>query len=143
MILHGGEAWFKVAPDPGRPFEVTTEYGTVRALGTAFSVKNADGQITVTVYQHAVRVKLANGEKIDRLPEGAAIRFEQTILDLDNHANITATAAWHEQRMIFQDRKRQDVIRELNRYRKGRIVITGNALNNLPLTGTFDTNNPE
>lgn len=102
LTLHGGEAWFTVASDPDRPFEVATEYGTVRALGTAFDVKNTEDSVTVTVYQHAVRVQLANGEKVERLPEGAALRFDQTILGLNNPADLTATAAWHEQRMVLR-----------------------------------------
>ncbi len=143
LTLHGGEAWFKVAPDPGRPFEVSTDYGTIRALGTAFDVKNAEGLVTVTVYQHAVRVQLANGEKVDRLPEGAALKFNKTLRGLEIRTNLTEAGAWHEQHIVFQDRKLQDVIKELNRYRKGRIVIINSALNELPLTGTFDTNNPD
>lgn len=143
LTLHGGEAWFKVAADPDRPFEVSTDYGTVRALGTAFDVKNAEGLVTVTVYQHAVRVQLANGEKMERLPEGAALHFDKTIHGPETQAKLSETGAWHEQHMVFQDRNLHDVIKELNRYRKGRIVIADSALNDLPLTGTFDTDNPD
>jgi transmembrane sensor len=143
LTLHGGEAWFKVTPDPSRPFEVSTDYGTVRALGTAFDIKNSGEQVAVTVYQHAVRVQLTNGDKMDRLPEGATLKFDKTLRGLETRANLSETGAWHEQHMVFHDRKLQDVIKELNRYRKGRIVITDSALNDLPLTGTFDTDNPE
>jgi transmembrane sensor len=143
LTLHGGEAWFNVTPDPDLPFEVTTEYGTVRALGTAFDVKNTEDAVSVTVYQHAVRVRLDNGEKIERLPEGTTVKFDRTIRGLNNAADLTSIAAWHEQRMVFRDRKLHDVVKELNRYRKGRILITDNALNDIPLSGTFDTNNPD
>jgi transmembrane sensor len=143
LTLHGGEAWFNVAPDPGRPFEVSTDYGTVRALGTAFDVKNIGGRVTVTVYRHAVRVQLADGEKIDSLPEGAMLTFDRTIRSLDSHANLNETGAWRQQQMRFQDKKLHDVVKELNRYRQGRIVIIDPALNDLPLTGSFDTRNPD
>jgi transmembrane sensor len=143
LTLHGGEVWFKVAPDPSRPFEVSTDYGTIRALGTAFDIKNSGEQITVTVYKHAVRVQLANGEKMDRLQEGATLKFDKTLRGFETRVNLTETGAWHEQHMVFHDQKLQDVIKELNRYRKGRIVITDSALNDLPLTGTFDTDNPD
>jgi transmembrane sensor len=36
--LLSGEAIFKVAPDAGRPFIVSTPSATVRALGTQFNV---------------------------------------------------------------------------------------------------------
>jgi len=143
LILYRGEAWFKAAPNPARPFEVVTRYGRVRALGTAFDVKTLSDATAVTVLEHAVRITLASGESVDRLPEGAAIRFGQTVTDLNPHADLDAASAWRQQRMIFRNKPLHDVVEELNRYRKGRVVITSSSLNALPLTGTFDTTDPE
>jgi len=142
LVLYGGEAWFKVAPNP-RPFEVVTLYGRVRALGSAFDVKALPDSVAVTVFEHAVRITLANGERVERLPEGAAIRFGQTVTDLKPRVDLDAASAWRQQRMIFRNKPLQDVVEELNRYREGRIVISGHSLNALPLTGTFDSTNPE
>ncbi|WP_374090091.1 FecR domain-containing protein [Methylomicrobium lacus] len=143
LVLHGGEAWFKVAPNPARPFEVVTGYGSVRALGTAFDIKTLPDSVAVTVLEHAVRITLANGEGVERLPEGAAIRFGQKVIDIAPQADLDAASAWRQQRMIFRNKPLQDVVEELNRYRKGRIVLTSHSLNALPLTGTFDTTDPE
>jgi transmembrane sensor len=143
VTLHGGEAWFKVAPDPQRPFEVAAADGTIRALGTAFDVKNTDHLVTVTVYEHAVRVQLADGEKLDRLPEGSSLKYDQTLGNVESHANLAEAGAWHAQQMKFHDQKLHEVVKELNRYRKGGIFIADNTLNDLPLTGTFDTTNPD
>lgn len=143
LILHRGEAWFKVTADPDRPFEVETDYGTVRALGTAFDVDDSNGQITVTVYEHAVRVRLNDGEQVERLLEGSALSFGQDIIKFEQRADLSKASAWRQQRMVFQNRPLQDVIRELNRYRNGRIIIADQSLNALPLTGVFDTDSPE
>lgn len=143
LVLHGGEAWFQVAPDPQRPFVVETEYGTVRALGTAFDVRNNGSDVTVTVYEHAVRVQLADGEVVESLDQGESLRFNDTLEAHERQVDLTQASAWHQQRMIFQDRKLQDVIRELNRYRNGQIIIADRQLESLPLTGVFDTGNPE
>ena len=143
LILHGGEVWFKVEPDPDRPFEVETEYGTVRALGTEFAIDGSGGPVTVTVYEHAVRVRLASGEQVERLAEGSALSFDRSIVKFEQQADLVKGSAWLQQRMIFQDLKLKEVIRELNRYRKGRIVIADRTLNELSLTGVFDTANPE
>ncbi|WP_374090097.1 FecR domain-containing protein [Methylomicrobium lacus] len=142
LILYGGEAWFKVAPNP-RPFEVLTTYGTVRSLGTAFNVKTLPDAVAVTVLEHTVRITLANGERVDRLPEGASIRFGQTVNDINPRADIDAASAWRQQHMVFRNKPLEEAIEELNRYRKGLIVITDHSLNALSLTGTFDTTNPE
>lgn len=143
LILHSGEAWFKVAPDPVRPFEVETDFGTVRALGTQFNIANYNEMVTVTVFEHAVRVRLADGGQVQRLTEGSSLQFDRSIQYLDQQADLKKTSAWRRQRMIFQDRKLTDVVQELNRYRQGRILIVDPTINDLPMTGVFDTRRPE
>ena len=139
ITLHDGEAYFVVAADAKRPFQVQTEYGTVRALGTAFNIKIREQQETVTVYQHAVKVTTEHGEVLENLPEGQAVVFTETVIDPVKTGTLQRTKAWRDQRMIFQDRPLADVIAELNRYRSGRIIIMNNAIKKLPVTGVFDT----
>ena len=73
ITLHDGEAYFVVAADANRPFQVQTDYGTVRALGMAFNIKIQQQQETVTVYQHAVKVTTEHGEVLETLPVGQAV----------------------------------------------------------------------
>ena len=44
-----GEALFMVRKDAGRPFVVTANGVTVRAVGTAFAVRHGDARIAVLV----------------------------------------------------------------------------------------------
>jgi transmembrane sensor len=139
IILHDGEAYFKVAPDANRPFEVQTRSGQVRALGTEFNIKTGQKDETVTVYQHAVKVTTENGKVIASLPEGKQVAFSEDTLSPVTSANLQRGQAWMNQRMIFQDRPLAEVIAELNRYRSGRIIVMNDDIKTLPVTGVFAT----
>ncbi len=69
----GGRAFFRIAHDPARPFEVTTPNAEVMVLGTTFTVDATDVETEVTLVQGAVTlmpratpdaaVRLAPGER--------------------------------------------------------------------------------
>jgi len=139
ITLHDGEAYFTVAADAKRPFEVQTHSGQVRALGTEFNIKTGQNDVTVTVYQHAVRVTAENGKVIESLPEGQQVAFSDDALSAATTANLQRGQAWRKQRMIFQDRPLAEVIAELNRYRSGSIIVMNNDIKTLPITGVFAT----
>lgn len=143
LTLHGGEAWFQVAADPTRPFEVSTDYGTVRALGTAFDIQQNDRKVTVTVYEHAVEVRSNAGEKSVQVGEGSEYTFNESVGGSPTQADLAKSSAWHQGKMVFKGRRLEQVIEELNRYREGEILIAAQSLDDLPLTGVFDTANPE
>ena len=139
ITLHDGEAYFVVAPDAKRPFDVQTHSGQVRALGTEFNIKTRQKEVTVTVYQHAVRVTAENGKIIESLPEGQQVAFSDDALSPVTAINVQRGQAWRNQRMIFQDKPLAEVIEELNRYRSGRIIVMNNDIKTLPVTGVFAT----
>jgi transmembrane sensor len=68
--LIGGEAFFDVAKDPDRPFEVHTKSAVARAVGTRFNVRFRGKNTTVTVVEGIVDVRPgpARGDR----PRGAA-----------------------------------------------------------------------
>jgi transmembrane sensor len=141
--LHEGEAYFEVARDPARRFEVETPAGRVRALGTAFNIRlDSDGSV-VTVFEHAVSVEPRRGAPIERLEQGERARFGSFGVTAPEEADLEQAAAWRDNRLVFEDRPLLDVVQELNRYRPGRIVILDRALQSTPLTGVFDTRDPD
>lgn len=138
-----GEAYFQVAADAGRPFTVHTSGGDVRALGTAFDVKQLDDDLAVTVYEHAVRVSLKQGQVVDRLQEGQRISYRDGQLGPLETVNMRQAKAWQRHQLIFAGQPLAQVIAELNRYRSGRIVIFDKDLAAHRVTGVFDTREPE
>ncbi|MCQ8130846.1 FecR family protein [Methylomonas rivi] len=138
VTLHGGEAFFTVAVDRKRPFVVETEAGRVQALGTAFDVKLQDGHVSVTVFEHAVKITNADGQIEQKLAEGERLEFTRNRISEASPVNLQRAAAWHKQRMVFQDQPLATVVAELERYRPGKIFILSDAIKNLPITGVFD-----
>ena len=137
ITLHQGEGYFKVAADSSRPFVVKTAAGQVQALGTAFDVKQLEQEASVTVFEHAVKITTANGKQKNKLLESEQIIFTQDDFKAVNLANLQRAAAWHQQIMVFQDKPLAEVVAELNRYRPGKIIIIGDTVKKLSITGVF------
>jgi transmembrane sensor len=126
-----------VAADRKRPFVVETEAGQVQALGTAFDVKLQDGHVSVTVFEHAVKITNSDGQTEQKLAEGERLEFTRNRISEASPVNLQRAAAWHKQRMVFQDQPLATVVAELERYRPGKIFILNDAIKNLPITGVF------
>ena len=68
IFLDHGEAYFTVAPDRNRPFVVYSNFGSVKAVGTAFQVRVHSNDLEVTVTEGvvelgAVEIPAASGSK--------------------------------------------------------------------------------
>ncbi len=134
--LHRGEAFFDVAPDPARPFLVQAAEGRLHALGTRFNVKRNDDAVTLTVAEHLVAVALP-GAAARTLGAGQQLRYAGHAFGPLRQVDAGAIQAWRQGRLFFQDTPLSDVLADLDRYRRGRIIITDGKLAALPVTGFF------
>jgi len=141
VVLLKGQAEFKVAKDPSRPFEVMTEKTTVRALGTVFDVfEQASGVVDVSVSEHAVRVNLHNkaGSEPIRVEEGERLHYVgHGDLNRPELISLSQINAWQRGKLIFRDQPLAEVVSELNRYSKARIVLNGDDIGQLRVSGVF------
>jgi transmembrane sensor len=130
-----GEAYFEVQPDKTRPFIVETEQGTVRVVGTRFSVKTGD----------TTQVDVESG-----IVACAGLQGGSRQLTAGQHANIgnqgvapitgidaSRAFAWLNGRLIFQDQPLAEVIAELDRYHPGAIIIADAKLAKTRVTGNY------
>ncbi|MCC7597704.1 FecR domain-containing protein [Janthinobacterium sp. FW305-129] len=133
--LHHGEIMITTAPD-ARPFLVDTPHGVIRALGTRFGVRcDADGSV-VSVFEHAVEVRCAaRPDAVRRLEAGQQLRFSATGAD-----SVQATQAhqdsWLRGMLVAADWPLQQLVQELARYRRGRLVCDAGVARR-PVTGTY------
>lgn len=142
LFLHRGQAFFTVAPDAARPFAVDAGAGAVRALGTRFDVKLLDGEATVSVVEHAVSVSLQASAPVE-VAEGWQVRYDATGIGAPRPADLVAVEAWRSDRIVFEDAPLRLVLRELERYRRGRIILMDDRLGDMPVTAVFDTRQTE
>ncbi|MBN8940520.1 MAG: FecR family protein [Rhizobiales bacterium] len=142
LVLHAGQIFVTVTPDPARPFVVQAGRGTTRALGTAFDVRSDGEGARIVVTEHAVRVAYAGaGETATTdVAAGQQVTYAPaTGLGRPEPVDTGMLTAWRRGQVIFDGRPLGDVVAELARYRRGRILITDSALRDLPVTGIFST----
>jgi transmembrane sensor len=119
--LDDGEAFFSVAPNPGRPFVVTTPEGRAEALGTAFAVHTRDSITSVSVAEGTVafttrageRTLLAPGERITVGPAGSVV----------GTVDPARIASWTTGRLEYDDVPLASLIEDLNRYFPVRMAL--------------------
>lgn len=138
-----GQAFFEVAPDPARPFEVAAGTSRLRAVDGAFDIDSnrGDGSLAVSVVEHTVRVTGASeltlqaGERIRIAPDGRLGPITLQPADI--------TLAWRSGLYIAQERPLADIIAALRPYHAGWIVARGEAVETLRVNAVLDLRTPE
>jgi transmembrane sensor len=148
-----GEAYFKVAHEPQRPFWVVAGNSWIRAVGTAFNVDLRPSGVRVIVSEGAVKVAerandeppsdallkqtsvsvLTAGQQVEMQGGAAQIRATQPL-------EMTRLAAWRKGKLYFENQHLESVVEELGRYTAAQISIEDETLRDLPIGGTFQAN---
>ncbi|HEX6860045.1 MAG TPA: FecR domain-containing protein [Caulobacteraceae bacterium] len=151
VYLDKGQAFFRVAKDKSRPFEVHAAGRTVTAVGTAFDVR-VDGGFEVTLVEGKVRVAaptVAPPTKPGAAPPPPVIQTTELVAgnrfaQPDNtrwvvtRADTARETSWVTGRLTFEDEPLSDVVAEFERYSTRRIVIEDPALGRERVSGTFE-----
>ncbi|MFK0089049.1 FecR domain-containing protein [Pseudomonas sp. NPDC090755] len=137
LRLYRGEIMVQTASDPAtRPFLVQTAEGSVRALGTRFSVHSEDGVSRVSVLQHAVEIRPVDQPQLMlRLDAGQAVRFDHQHI-APASAVAPGTGAWTQGMLTVIEWRLADFISELRRYRPG-MLRCAEGIADLRLSGAF------
>jgi transmembrane sensor len=142
VSLLQGEAYFDVARDAHRPFDVVAGETVVRALGTAFSVRLREPtRVDVVVTQGRVAIKeagssksiLTAGEIAEAQP--ASVRSQKV-----QPAELTRRMAWQTGMLYFKDKPMAEVVAEFNRYNHRQIQIADSETAALEVGGSFKAN---
>lgn len=146
VVLRAGEVWIETArplpgraPD-GRPFRVVTPQGSVRALGTRFTVRCENGRSAVTVLRDAVEVQVGRSAHSGsaaprRLAAGSQVGFDATHVEPTTAADQHA-GAWEQGSLVVVDARLGDLVAELARYRRGHLACDP-AVAGLRVSGAF------
>ena len=149
-----GEAIFRVAKDPARPFRVRTGVTDIVAVGTAFNVKASNAHTVVTVLEGRVRVNQRDeADKSASQASKDAGEFELAVGDqlivakaqpavrvsLRDTQNVTS---WTDRRLIFDDTSLATAAAEFARYSSRSIRIPDAAVGERKITGVFDATDP-
>lgn len=137
--LYAGEVFVQVAADPQRPFEIEAGNGRLRALGTAFDVRNSGDSVALVVTEHAVRVTHGESAQVAEVEQGQGLQYGKQWLARPQAVDVSAATAWRRDRLVFNERPLGEVVDELRRYHPGVIWLRDDELSSLPVTGIVGT----
>lgn len=142
VLLREGDILVQTAPAaPGgrrdtRPFTVQTPQGRILALGTRFTVRSEGERTVVGVLAHAVEVRALQGTgPAVRVDAGQQTAFTRTQVEAPQAAQ-PAVVDWPEGSLIVDGWRLDDVVRELARYRPGRLACDP-AVADIRVSGVF------
>lgn len=138
-----GQAFFKVAKNPNRPFFVDAGETNVRVVGTQFDVRCGLDRTRVAVLEGIVKVSTAHqstatpvvltaGQQVTRMNDG---RFESV-----NPISVSELESWRNGRLIYLRASLADVVADANRYFNGTISLGSKSLADLKVTAAVSTN---
>jgi transmembrane sensor len=155
VYLRKGEAAFKVAHQPERPFLVYAGRAVVRAVGTEFNVRLRDSrEIEVIVTEGKVAVHSQPEPQAAPPKQGHAsaappLRDRQLVagqrlqtaaaspVATISPAALSNTLAWREGALVFDGEPLVQAVAELNRYTDMRLILADPALYDLRIGGRF------
>ncbi|TAN65156.1 MAG: DUF4974 domain-containing protein [Methylobacter sp.] len=137
-----GEAYFQVSPDKNRPFVVSNGTAKARAVGTAFSVNKTDNDMRVIVSEGTVEVSAGTADVPTLVHINQQVDYQQGRVGPVTSSDILESLAWQRGQLIFNRQPLSKVIREVNRYRSGQIMLINPKLKERVVSGVFDTTDP-
>lgn len=138
-----GEAFFKVAPNPDKPFIVHTGEIETRVLGTSFNINTNSDHVKVTVATGTVRVQHINPEiKYNELavlkPNQQLLfnKLDQSIAVFDVKSNNDM--AWTEKRLVFKNEPLESVLERLELWYDVEFTSINQEIKYCRFTATFE-----
>jgi transmembrane sensor len=143
LTLRDGEILIATAHDRSpdtRPFLVETSQGSVRSLGTRFSVRQFEDRVRIAVFEDAVEIQPLGGAHV-HLQAGQQIDFDRRTTHAIQPVPETA-ASWEHGMLVTSSMRLADVVAELARYRSG-IVRCHPQVAELRVSGAFPLTNTD
>ncbi|HEY8370146.1 MAG TPA: FecR domain-containing protein, partial [Thermodesulfobacteriota bacterium] len=137
-----GEAYFEVAADPRRPFEVVSGPATIRVAGTAFSAHRDGGRVRVAVRRGEVAVRHEGVGPEVLLRAGEALEVTAAGPSRRQAVDPDEAFDWLDGRIRFRRRPLGEVLDELRRHLRGWIVVADGRLAAVEVSGSYRLDDP-
>ncbi|WP_207080536.1 FecR domain-containing protein [Novosphingobium sp. KA1] len=142
LTLRQGEAWFRVAHNRARPFEVTVGRVHVRATGTAFSVRSVAQGVRVVVSEGRVLAWVdGSGQRPMAIARGdeALLRTDIAVQAPPVAVDVDQALAWRRGEIGLDGETGLQAAAEFNRYSLRPIRIRNPRAAQYRLVGYFQT----
>jgi transmembrane sensor len=155
IALQEGEAHFTVAPDASRPFVVEAAGVTMRAVGTAFTVRIREKHVEVLVSEGKVEITestagvsapiarrpplgVADRATISRASDSPTVAVAQV-----DPRELREALSWHSSVTTISSRPLRDIVELFNRRNALRLKIADSELAERNFGGSFALNQPK
>ncbi len=142
VSLLRGRAWFRVAAEPGRPFQVEAEGGTVEDLSTAFVVQRQAGTVETWVSQGRIRLRTVGSWSYLTAGQGACYSLSSLPERLAD-STPEQIEAWRHGELLLDHRSVAGALQDIGRYRRGPIIVHGDLAGLAPVTAALRIDQPE
>jgi transmembrane sensor len=142
IYLDHGRAFFKVAKDRSRPFVVEAAGKSVTATGTAFEVTAEPRRFEVVLVEGKVRVSQKKSGR-DAKPLSTDLEAGARLSSVDGGRWVLARSsgsdelAWMRGELVFDNQPLADIVAEMNRYSRRKIVIADPKVARRTIYGAF------
>jgi transmembrane sensor len=131
-----GEVYFSVIHNAEKPFIVQAGAGRSIDIGTEFDVYRQPEQVIIAVQEGSVRVE-ANQSRDLIASEAVAYNQKGDFINLPAKLNIDSVTAWRRGKLIFDNRRLDEVLSEIGRYHKVQLRLAETQLADNKVSGTF------
>ncbi|KDB08119.1 anti-FecI sigma factor, FecR [Burkholderia sp. lig30] len=142
--LVAGEAEIDAAPRASdgeggiRPVTVVAGSGRLRARVARFNVRRTDGQVCVTCLSGTVALDHPRGRRL--LDANQQVTYDEHGVQTVAPADPAAVSAWRRGMLVFNDMPLSSVVDEINRYRRGRVILRSASLGENRIQAQFPLN---
>ncbi|MBL7736933.1 MAG: FecR domain-containing protein [Chitinophagaceae bacterium] len=137
-----GEAYFEIAKDSIRPFQVNILDASIKVLGTHFNVnlRGAYHHTIITLTEGKIAFTTADGNQY-LLHPGQQIIYDTALRKVINivPADTTIAMAWTEDKIIFRDTPMESALQQIELKYNTRFDIKDQQLKRIPLTAAFSS----
>lgn len=138
VVVGDGEAYFEVTQDPARPFRVIIGGDVIEVLGTKFNIHYDKVNSELTVLEGSVRFLSGVDGTLKVLSKGdRLLASDGRNATLSKISDLDAVTSWRNKVLVFENERLEVVVNEINRYFKSKLVIDGDELKDVKITGVF------
>jgi transmembrane sensor len=123
------------AAAPSEPFVVVAGNGRASAVRARFDLRHDGQSVAVTCLEGDMRVECRSD--VTALKAGQQITYDARGFGETTATDGRRVEAWRQGLLVFNNQPLAQVVTEINRYRRGRIVLMNDDIGRLSLDATF------
>ncbi|UFH52287.1 FecR family protein [Spirosoma sp. KNUC1025] len=132
-----GEAFFNVTPDANRPFRIKARPTVIQVVGTSFSVRAYDDNVSVAV--RTGKVRFSSKRKAVLLTPNQQATFEASADTIRRLPQVLANVfAYKTGQLVFDNEPLREVVKAINQVYNTDVRLANARLGNCRLTTRFD-----